>query len=194
MLNKRIKSLLVAGLVIFGMTGGVFAEGEKLPTVSTSTISNPAFEDGKRVVELQGGLIIVELTEKENGEYDIVVKWKETIKIIGVKSYYENGSINHSNYFQEWYECNTLEKEGEFYIGKVIGGGNGPSGPLEELVKVEIEFENLAKGNDDEGGDETPEEIIDDTPTGDASIIPMVVTAVISATGLFVLNKKDDEE
>lgn len=65
---KKIKSLLVVGLLVVGMNGNVFAaeEGE-LPAISTSTISNPAFEDGKRVVELQGGLIVVEMTEKENG-------------------------------------------------------------------------------------------------------------------------------
>ena len=67
-MNKKIKSLLVAGLLVVGMSGNAFAAEEaELPAVSTSTISNPVFEDGKRVVELQGGLIVVEMTEKENG-------------------------------------------------------------------------------------------------------------------------------
>jgi len=149
-MNKKIKSLLVAGLLVVGMGGNAFAaEESELPAVSTSTISNPAFEEGKRVVELQGGLIVVEMTEKENGEYDIVVKWKEDkIKILGVKSYYENGSIDHTNYFEELYHCNTLGEEGEFVFGKVLGGGEGFSGPLGKLVKVEVTFENLTKGDE----------------------------------------------
>ena len=198
-MNKKIKSLLVAGLLVVGMSGNVFANESELPSVSTSAITHPKFEDGKRVVELQGGLIVVEMTEKENGEYDIVVKWKgESIKILGVKSYYENGSIDHTNYFEEWYECNTLGEEGEFVFGKVLGGGEGVSGPLGELVKVEITFENLTKGNEPvvppEEPPVIPEEEIDDPETGDASSLMVVGTAIASAIGIYTLNKKDDEE
>lgn len=194
---KKIKSLLVAGLLVVGMNGNVFAaeEGE-LPAISTSTISNPAFEDGKRVVELQGGLIVVEMTEKENGEYDIVVKWKEDkIKILGVKSYYENGSIDHTNYFEELYHCNTLGEEGEFVFGKVLGGGEGLSGPLGKLVKVEVTFENLTKGDEPVVPPVTsPEEEIDDPETGDAGMMVGVITVAAASIGLFVINKKKDEE
>jgi len=195
-MNKKIKSLLVAGLLVVGMSGNVFANESELPTVSTSTISYPKFEDGKRVVELQGGLIVVEMTEKENGEYDIVVKWKEeSIKILGVKSYYENGSIEHTNYFEELYHCNTLGKDGEFVFGKVLGGGQGFSGPLGKLVKVEVKFENLTKGNEPIVPPVTPpEEDIDDPETGDASSLIVVGTAIASAIGVYTLSKKDDEE
>lgn len=196
-MNKKIKSLVVAGLLVIGMSGSVFANETELPTTGTSVIEYPSFEDGKRVVELQGGMIVVEMVEKENGEYEILTKWDaEGIKIIGVKSYYENGSIDHSNYFQEWYDCNTLEKEGEFYKGTVAGGGNGPSGPLGKLVKVEITFENLTK--DDEPvvppvEPEIPEEDITDPETGDASSMIFVATALFSA-GALMINKKKDEE
>ena len=195
-MNKRIKSLLVAGLLVVGMSGSVFANELELPTTSTSTISYPKFEDGKRVVELQGGLIVVEMTEKENGEYDIVVKWKEeSIKILGVKSYYENGSIDHTNYFEELYHCNTLGKEGEFVFGKVLGGGAGFSGPLGELVKVEVTFENLTKGDEPVVPPVTPpEEEIVDPGTGDASMIVVAGIAITSAAGLLIASKKDDEE
>ena len=195
-MNKKIKSLLVAGLLVVGMSGSVFANETELPKVSTSTITNPSFEEGRRVVELQGGMIIVEMVEKENGEYEILTKWDaEGIKIIGVKSYYENGSIDHSNYFQEWYDCNTLEKEGEFYKGTVEGGGNGPSGPLGKLVKVEVTFENLVKGDEPVIPPEDPEdpEDIYDPETGDASSMIFVATALFSA-GALMLNKKKDEE
>jgi hypothetical protein len=195
-MNKKIKSLLVAGLLVVGMGGNAFAAGEsELPTTSTSTITNPKFEDGKRVVELQGGLIVVEMTEKENGEYDIVVKWKEeSIKILGVKSYYENGSIDHTNYFEELYHCNTLGKEGEFVFGKVLGGGEGFSGPLGKLVKVEVTFENLTKGDEPVVPPVTPpEEEIVDPETGDAGMMIGVVSVAVASLGLVVVNKKKGE-
>ena len=203
-MNKKIKSLLVAGLLVFSMAGSAFAaEESELPAVSTSAITHPKFEDGKRVVELQGGLIVVELTEKENGEYDIVVKWKEeSIKILGVKSYYENGSIDHTNYFEELYHCNTLGKEGEFVFGKVLGGGEGFSGPLGKLVKVEITFENLTKGDDPVNPpvdptpdpDPTPEEKLDDPKTGDVNTMVILgVSAFSAGTVLVLTNRKKDE-
>lgn len=193
-MNKKIKSLLVAGLLVVGMSGNVFAAESDLPSISTSTITQPKFEDGKRIVELQGGLIIVEMTEKENGEYDIVVKWEdESIKILGVKSYYENGSIDHTNYFEELYHCNTLEGEGGFLKGTVSGGGNGVSGPLGELVKVEVTFENLTKGDEPVVPPEKPEEGIDDPETGDAGMMVGIATATLASLGLVVVNKKKDE-
>ena len=195
-MNKKVKSLIAAGLLVFGMAGSAFAAESELPSVSTSEITHPKFEDGKRVVELQGGLIVVEMTEKENGEYDIVVKWKEeSIKILGVKSYYENGSIDHTNYFEELYHCNTLGEEGEFVFGKVLGGGEGFSGPLGKLVKVEVTFENLTKGDEPVVPPVTPpEEEIDDPETGDAGIMVGVITVAAASVGLFVINKKKDEE
>lgn len=196
-MNKKIKSLLVAGLLVVGMSGNVFAAESDLPSISTSTITQPKFEDGKRVVELQGGLIVVEMTEKENGEYDVVVKWKEeSIKILGVKTYYENGSIDHTNYFEELYHCNTLGEEGEFVFGKVLGGGEGFSGPLGELVKVEVTFENLTKGDEPvvpPEEPEVPEEEIDDPETGDAGMMVGVVSVALASLGLVVVNKKKDE-
>lgn len=204
MLSKKIKSLLVAGLLVFSMSGAAFAEGADLPKTSTSVIEYPKFEDGKRIVELQGGLIIAELTEKENGDISIKVKWHaDNIKILGVKSYYENetdatdkGSIDHTNYFEELYHCNTLVKEGDFYTGRVLGGIAG-----KKLVKVEIAFENLTKGQrpveppvEPPVKPETPEEKVTDPETGDASIMPIVAVAAVSVAGLFVLRNKDDEE
>lgn len=198
-MSKKIKSLIIAGLLVFGMSGNVFASEEgELPAVSTSTISNPVFKDNKKVEELQGGLIVVEMTEKENSKYDIIVKWKEDkIKILGVKSYYENGSIDHTNYFEELYHCNTLGKEGEFVFGKVLGGGIGVDKPLGKLVKVEITFENLTKGDEPvvppEEPPVTPEEEIDDPETGDVGMMIGVVSVALASLGLVVVNKKKDE-
>ena len=196
MMNKKVKSLLVAGLLVFSMAGNAFAEESELPSVSTSAITHPNFEDGKRVVELQGGLIVVEMTEKENGEYDVVVKWKgESVKILGVKTYYENGSIDHTNYFEELYHCNTLGEDGEFVFGEVLGGGEGFSGPLGKLVKVEITFENLTKGDEPVEPPVEPEEEITDPETGDKSMMAIGIGAVVASGVLYVVNrKKDDNE
>lgn len=196
MMNKKVKSLLVAGLLVFSMVGNAFAEESELPSVSTSAITHPNFEDGKRVVELQGGLVVIEMTEKENGEYDIIVKWKgESIKILGVKTYYENGSIDHTNYFEELYHCNTLGEDGEFVFGEVLGGGEGFSGPLGKLVKVEITFENLTKGDEPVEPPVEPEEGIIDPETGDKSMIAIGVGVVVAGGVLYVVNrKKDDNE
>ena len=195
-MNKKLRTLLLAGVLTLGMSAVAFANESELPAVSTSTISNPAFEDGKRVVELQGGLIIVDMTEKENGEYDIVVKWKgESIKILGVKSIYENGTIDHTNYFEELYHCNTIEQEGEFFKGTVSGGGDGVSGPLGELVKIEITFENLTKGDEPivpPVEPEEPDEEIDDPATGDTTTIGFLVAGALATLGLCKINK--DEE
>jgi hypothetical protein len=189
-MNKKLRTLLLAGLLTLGMSTVAFANESELPAVSTSSVSHPKFEDGKRVVELQGGLVIVDMTEKENGEYDIVVKWKgESIKILGVKSIYENGTIDHTNYFEELYHCNTLEQEGEFFKGKVLGGGEGFSGPLGKLVKVEVTFENLTKGSNPIV---PPQEEIDDPATGDATTIGFLVAGALATLGLCKINK--DEE
>ena len=195
-MNKKLRTLLLAGVLTLGMSAVAFANESELPAVSTSTVTHPKFEDGKRVVELQGGLIIVDMTEKENGEYDIVVKWKgESIKILGVKSIYENGTIDHTNYFEELYHCNTIEQEGEFFKGTVSGGGDGVSGPLGELVKIEITFENLTKGDEPivpPVEPEDPDEEIDDPATGDTTTIGFLVAGALATLGLCKINK--DEE
>ena len=200
-MNKKVKSLLVAGLLVVGMNGNVFANESELPTTATSVIENPKFEDGKRVVELQGGLIVVELTEKEDGNIDIKVKWHDdSIKILEVKSHYINredeadmGSINHTNYFETWYHCNTLvQDENGFVSGTVLGGIEG-----KDLSKVEITFENLTKGDEPvtpPEEPETPEENVNDPATGDNSIMAIVAVATVSAAGLYVVNRKKDEE
>ena len=192
-MNKKLRTLLLAGLLTLGMSTVTFANESELPAVSTSTVTHPKFEDGKRVVELQGGLIIVDMTEKENGEYDIVVKWKgESIKILGVKSIYENGTIDHTNHFEELYHCNTLGTDGEFVFGKVLGGGDGFSGPLGKLVKVEVTFENLTKGDDPIVPPQEPDEEIDDPATGDVTTIGFLVAGALATIGLCKL-KKDEE-
>ena len=195
MLNKRIKSLLVAGLLVLNMSGAVFAAETELPKESTSKIENPIFTSGKHETSLQGGLIKVEMSEKENGDVDIKLSWDSKIKIKGVRTYYVNaenaadqGSINHTNYFENWYHCNTLAKEGEYNVGTVLGGIEG-----KKLVRIEIDFENLAKSSVPVTP-LVPAQKVTDPETGDASMIAVVGIAVASAAGLYIVSRKEDEE
>lgn len=195
MLNKRIKSLLVAGLLVVSMSGMAFAAETELPKESTSKIENPIFTNGKHETSLQGGLIKVEMSEKENGDVDIKLSWDSKIKIKGVRTYYVNaedaadqGSIDHTNYFETWYKCNTLAKEGDFNVGTVAGGIEG-----KKLVRIEIDFENLAKNSVPVTPLE-PAQKVTDPETGDASMIAVVGIAVASAVGLYTVSKNDDEE
>ena len=75
--KKKIKSLIVAGLLMVGMCGNVFANEVELPKVGTAVIENPAFEEGKRVVSLQDGLITVTITENEDGTFTIALTYTQ---------------------------------------------------------------------------------------------------------------------
>ena len=206
MLNKRIKSLLVAGLVILGMSGSVFAAGEgevTTPSEIISTITNPEFVDGQRVVSFHDGAVIVTIIERVDGLYNIEVKWDSTqVKVTNMKTTWENGTDQHGNFFDPGYYCNLLESDGKTYKVKIEGLGGKPAEEMDDMGKLtKVEITTIAEksgdatdpddGNDE---DEKNEEIDDNVETGDTSIMPIVFTVVGSAAGLFVLNKKDDEE
>jgi hypothetical protein len=206
MLNKKIKSILVAGLVIMSMTGAVFAEGETVlgdPVVST--ITNPKFTNNKAVIELQNGDIVIEITESEGFYYYTTTTWNATkLQVIDVITTFEYkddpntssnegglGSTYHEALFNEDKCGVVLDKETHKYVNMVDDNDA-------KLVKIEVKFAAIKSDEGTEPGpgtEQEPEQEIDDkTPTGDASIMPIVVTAAVSAAGLFVLNRKDDEE
>lgn len=209
MLNKRIKSLLVAGLLVFSMSGAVFAEGADLPKEGTIKIDYPDFGVKTfKEYKLQGGNIILKLYN-DNNDYRADVRWNpEVVKVTGIKMTYEKAEgeevetystrdIKLPDEVQAGQDCHVAVKEGDLY--KVTNVADSIKD--KKLIKVEIMFENLTK--DDEPvvppvippvDPEEPEEKIDDPETGDTSMMPIVVTAVASVAGLFVLNKKDDEE
>lgn len=207
MLNKRIKSLLVAGLLIFSMGGTVFAtEDGIIDEHGVATISNPKFDaNGNRNITkaILNGDIKVSLTRKEGDLYDILISWDSTkVNVTGMKSYFENGSIGSENYFDPEYHCANIIKEGNIYKVSLENlGGMGVTELLGKLVKVEIYYEAV-KGSDpvvpptepEPEPEEPKEEIKDEPVTGDVGIMPIAITAVASAAGLFMLNKKDDEE
>lgn len=201
-MNKKIKSLLVAGVLLVGMSGNVFANEVELPKVGTAVITNPAFEEGVRVVSLQDGLITVTITENEDGTYDIVTTWDSTkVNVTGLKTFYENGSLVSDDFFNPEYHCANIIKEGDIYkvslegLAEVLAGFDS----MGKLVKVEVTFENLTKGSEpveppvDPEPPVVPEEEITDPETGDASSMVFVATALLSAGALVFTRKKDEE-
>jgi hypothetical protein len=195
MLNKRIKSLLVAGLLVLGM-GFAKVDSYALEPI-TSTITNPKLIENKKTISLQGGSIIVEVTKTEDG-YIFEPRWDSNkFKVLDIKAHYDdelNTVINSESYFASS-KCYPIEENSNVYKSDAIDMKINAN-----LIKVEVVFMPIDKDNngipdfkDSKPVDPNPEEI-KDPETGDTSIMPIVVTAVVSAAGLFVLNKKDDEE
>ena len=200
-MNKKIKSLIVSGLLMVGMCGTVFANEVELPKVGTAVIENPAFEEGKRVVSLQDGLITVTITENEDGTYDILTTWDSTkVNVTGLKTFYENGSIVSDDFFNPDYHCANIIKEGDIYKVSLEGLAEVPEefDSMGKLVKIEVTFENLTKGSDpveppvDPEPPVVPEEEITDPETGDTSSMVFVATALLSAGALLITKKKDE--
>lgn len=210
MLNKRIKSLFVAGLLVFSMAGGVFAEGADLPKEATIKIENPDFGDFQsKTYELQDKFIVLKLskyTSTVEGEvkvdYQAHLTWDaEKYEVTHVKMIYEDGSFAERDIMvkaAEGKDCYiaALGEDGKYRVSPI---GDDISG--KKLIRVEVTFKNLTKGGNPvtpptppTPPTEEPEEEVYDPATGDASIMPIVATAILSAAGLYVVCKKDDEE
>jgi hypothetical protein len=206
MLNKRIKSLLVAGLLVFSMAGGVFADEVELPDNGTAIIKNPDFGDFmNKTYELQDKFIILKLTRHSSGEdsyddYQAHLTWDaEKYEVTHIKMVYEDESFTERDIMikaAEGKDCYVavLGEDGKYRVSPI---GDDVSG--KKLIRVEVTFKNLTKGNNPveppvEPPKEEPKEEVYDPNTGDASIMPIVATAILSAAGLYVVCKKDDEE
>lgn len=198
-MNKKIKSLIVSGLLMVGMCGNVFANENDLPSVGTSIIEYPEFNaENKAHVSLQADGIHVNITKNDDGTYDIRVEWDSTkFNVTGLKSFFENGNLVSDDFFNPDYHCSNIIKEGDKCIVSLEGLGEVPEGldPMGELIKVEVTFENLTKGSDPVIPPEDPEEPekITDPETGDSSSMIFVATALVSA-GVLMISKKKDEE
>ena len=198
-MNKKIKSLLVAGLLVVGMgfakVDSFAAETDPL----VSKITDIVFVNGEqqKVETLQHGYITVTMNRKADGKYDVTVKWDKTVlDVVKVESIFETNSL-----FSSLNSCYSHTDDGQ-YITIVIKDANiGPeafgSEHYGELKEVHVHF-NLVDADGDgvpnfkEGTPVPPK--TDEPDTGDASMIVTACVAVASAAGLFVLSKKDDEE
>jgi hypothetical protein len=196
-MNKKIKSLLVAGLLVVGMgfakVDSFAAETDPL----VSKITDIEFVNGEqqKVETLQHGYITVTMTRTADGKYDIVVKWDKTIlDVVKVESIFEKNTI-----YSDLNTCYDVEYEGNNVIVTIKDANVVPEGfdPIGELKGVNVYFTLV-----DEDGDGVPNfkegtpvpPKTDEPETGDASMIITASVAVASAVGLFVLSRKDDEE
>jgi LPXTG-motif cell wall-anchored protein len=196
MLNKRIKSLLVAGLLVLGMG---FAKVDSLALEPiTSTITNPKLIDDKKTISLQGGAIIVEVTKTEDG-YVFEPRWDSNkFKVLDIKAHYDdelNTVINSESYFVSS-KCYPIQENSNVYKSDAIDMKINAN-----LIKVEVIFMPIDEDNngipdfkDSEPVDPNPEEEIKDPETGDTSMIAIIGIATASAAGLVLTRKKDDEE
>jgi hypothetical protein len=195
MLNKKIKSLFVAGLLVVGMGVAKFDSFALEPI--TSTITNPKLIDNKKTISLQGGSIIVEVTKTEDG-YIFEPRWDSNkFKVLDIKAHYDdelNTVINSESCFVSS-KCYPIQENSNVYKSDAIDMKIDANLIMVEVVFMPIDKDNNGKPDfkDSKPVDPNPEEI-KDPETGDTSIMPIVVTAVASAAGLFALNKKDDEE
>ena len=195
MLNKRIKSLLVAGLVIFGI-GFAKVDSYALEPI-TSTITNPKLIENKKTISLQGGSIIVEVTKTEDG-YIFEPRWDSNkFKVTNIKAYYDdeiNTGISSESYFVSS-KCHPIQENSNVHKSDAIDMKTNAN-----LIKVEVIFMPIDKDNngkpdfkDSKPVDPNPEEI-KDPETGDTSMIAIIGIATASAAGLVLTRKKDDEE
>ena len=92
---------------------------------------------------------------------------------------------------EEGKDCYLAIKDGEFYKVSINDGVKN-----KELVKVELTFENLTKGDEPitPGEPEEPKENVIDPETGDKSILVYTVVGVASSIALLQLNKKKKDE
>lgn len=209
MLNKRIKSLLVAGLVILGMSGNAFALETTVISGNDNASSNPenfcghtgsklnTGEPGEHILDGKIKIVI-----SDDGKYASVTSLKEKIKVLEdgkeVEKEFDMVKIKYVHVKgADAYNCYTFaeNENGGSNFSSPLKNGKIPG--ISHITVVYEVIDNSKKSNIPE----TP--ITPDVPTtpttqepvtGDASIMPIVATAAISAVGLLVLNKKDDEE
>jgi hypothetical protein len=191
---KKVKSLLIAGLLVVGMGFAKvdsFAAGAD-PLISK--ITNIEFVSGEqqKVETLQQGYITVTMNRDANGKYDVIVKWDKTmVNVIGIDSKGELGNL-----YSDFNTCYDNKEEGNYIIVTIKGINENPS--LGELKEVYVHFTPVDSDGDGvpnfkEGTPVNPE--IKEPETGDASIAIIASSVVAASAGLYLLNrKKDDDE
>lgn len=201
---KKLKSLLVAGLLVVGMSGSVFAnEIPQGPFVSYKT--HPTLLDESSEAVFQNGAIVVDVSKEELSEQDVFhysLEWNShKFKMNKLILFLEDGSTIEEDLNSVSGVAQTEDVEGKenFKIFKSQTATSSGS----NIVKIQVEYEY---GTDTDGDgipdfkDDTPvepeEPEIHDPETGDSSLVTVVGASVItlSAAGLFILNKKKEDE
>ena len=198
-MNKKIKSLIVTGLLVVGMSGNVFGleKEECKGNDGKGQCEHKVSDDNKLEsptpgVHTLGG--VVKITVSEDGKYAKVEPLKDEngYDLAKIKAVHMKGGPN--------YYCFVLE-EGETWVANLscpLNGGNN----IPEISHITVDFEAVHESErpaPGEKGDEPEEPEVPHTPeaggsdpvTGDASSMIYVGTAILSAAALF-MNKKED--
>lgn len=182
MLNRRIKSLLVTGLLMVGMSGSVFAEGN----------GNDGCIPGLRGIHEGDQHKIEKVTVADWEAYMNQINTTNTGFVIEPQQ--KNWKDKAAGNSEGWIEFKVYKDE-DFDHEK-------DDNHQIEVIHIKFNKELSDKEKEEKAQPPvvpqppvTPPTLPETEPeTGDAGIMPIVVTAVASAACLFVLNKKDDEE
>lgn len=206
MLNKRIKSLFVAGLVILGMSGNAFAaELPKGPFTSYQTY--PTISDKSSEAVFQNGAITVDVSIDDNYESQAVYMYK----VLWNPNKYDVTKITlilddeHEISTDLTSEQRPSTKDSTEVEGFKVFEDQGAYEKGKKVKEIRVEYNYSANVTDtDENGkpdfkDDNPidpeKPVKVDPETGDAGVAGLLLAAVGIGTGLVVVNKgKDDEE
>ena len=204
-MSKKIKSLLIAGLLVLGMGGTAFAnEIPQGPFVSYKT--HPTLLDESSEAVFQNGAIVVDVSKEELSEQDVFhysLEWNShKFKMNKLILFLEDGRTltEHLDSASGIAQTKDVEGKENFKIFKsqtaTISGSN--------IVKIQVQYEygtdtdgdGIPDFKDDEPVTPPGEPEISDPETGDSSLITVVGTSVVtlSAVGLFLVNKKKEDE
>ena len=198
-MNKKIKSLIVAGLLVVGMSGNAFGleKDEYNGNDGKGQCSHEVSEDNKINSPSAGEHIlggVVKITVSEDKKYAKVEPLKDEngYDLAKIKAVHMKGGPN--------YNCFVLG-EGETWVADLScplnDGGNIP-----EISHITVDFEVVPeserpspeeKNNEPQEPEKpkTPTSGSSDPVTGDTSSMVFVGTAVLSAAVLF-MNRKED--
>lgn len=198
-MNKKVKSLLVAGLLVVGMSGNVFGlekteyegndgKGQCEHSV-VNKIDSPAA--GEHII---AG--VVKVTVSADRKYAKVepLKNEAGVTLAKINAVHMKGGPN--------YNCYVLgEDEGwAANLSCPLNGGK----KIPEISHISVDFDVIEFDDENENGipDHKEEPEVPEGPTsgpvdpgtGDASIMLVVGGAIASAAGLIFLSKKDKDE
>lgn len=206
MLNKRIKSLFVAGLVILGMSGNAFAaEVPKGPFTSYQTY--PTILDESSEAVFQGGAIVVDVSIDDSYDGQDVYMYK----VLWNPNKYDVTKITlilddgHEISTDLTSEHRPSTKDSTEVEGFKVFEDQRAYAKGKKVIKIQVEYDYGTDTDEDGIPDfkddnptvpdtpNKPEKV--DPPTGDAGVAGLLLAAVGIGTGLVVVNKgKDDEE
>ena len=197
-MNKKVKSLLVAGLLVVGMSGNVFGlekteyEGNDGKGQCEHSVANKLEEPTAGEHIIAG---VVKVTVSADRKYAKVepLKNEAGVTLAKINAVHMKGGPN--------YNCYVLGED-EGWVDNLSCPLNGGK-KIPEISHISVDFELIEF--DDKNGNGVPDHKDSEVPegptsgpvdpgTGDASMMLVVGGAIASAAGLIFLSKKDKDE